>query len=57
MLEPRTTPTAPDVPEGELKVQDVIEWYEAWVSKLEQAHLQSEADKAAIRGWIKDKDE
>lgn len=52
LLSPRMLPGPPPVPQGQLEVEDMINWYETWINSLEQAASQSEADKAAIREWI-----
>jgi len=48
-------PEPPPVPprgEGQgMVVEDMIHWYETYLSLLKEAFLQAEADKAAIREW------
>jgi len=52
LVQPIVEPGKPPVPDKELVLSDVIEWYEQWMSSFKSAFRQSEADKAAVRNWI-----
>lgn len=54
LLEPIKEPQAPPVKDGELEVQDVIEWYEQWISELQKAFREAEADKQQVLEWGRD---
>lgn len=52
LLAPRATPDPPPIPDGKMDLEQVINWYESWINRLEKALLSSEADKKAIREYI-----
>lgn len=51
-LMPRLEPGPPPVPDKELNIEDVINWYEVWVNNLRIEIQKSEQDKQAIRDWV-----
>ena len=51
LLEPIEEPKAPPVKDGELRVQDIIEWYEQWIADLQKAFREAEADKQKVLEW------
>jgi len=53
LLAPITEPVAPVIKPGELNVGDLVNWYEAWLESYRRAFKSAEADKAAIREWVK----
>lgn len=52
LLSPVDKPTPPTLAEGEIRVEDMVNWYEEWLNRWEKAFESSEADKTAIREWI-----
>ena len=51
LLQPITKPSPPDLIEGDVQIEDMINWYEEWVERMTRAFQESEADKQAIREW------
>lgn len=51
LVKPIPEPGRPPVPHRDLVLNDVIEWYEAWIGAWRHALRQAEADKAAVRAW------
>ena len=51
LVQPIPEPEKPQVPDRELVLEDVILWYEDYLSRWREAFGQAEADKAAIREW------
>lgn len=51
-MAPREKPNPPPVPES-MTTGELLNWYEAWIEGYRTAFEQSEADKAAIRDWVK----
>ncbi len=52
LLNPIDKPGPPALPDGELRIEDMVGWYEEWLNKWERAFESSEADKSAIREWM-----
>lgn len=52
LLNPVKKPGPPALPPGEIRVEDMVDWYEQWLNMMEKAFESAEADKAGIRKWI-----
>ena len=54
LLQPVPEPERPPVPDGQVVVGDLIEWYERWLSAWRRAWEASEADKRSIVEWMQE---
>lgn len=51
-LIPIVEPKAPTLPDGQMVIEDVINFYEGWITELQKVFRLSEMDKARIREWV-----